>query len=557
MYNNKNTELNNNIILTYEQELIYNELITFIKQDKLKELILIGYAGTGKTTLVAKFINDLIKTKLCKKIVMAAPTHKAVNIAKSKLFLNENDSKILSENINIITIHRSLNYQSYISHDGEKFFAKGKIDPKWSIYDLIVVDECSMLSNQIISDIQNQLENKLNSNIKVIYVGDPAQLPPVNQSESKIFNGKIKTLILDKIIRTTNQKIMDLSNSHRKWIFSKKIEDIPHIGDYESESIHLFSTENKEAKKWLDEFINILKTNDNNKENNSNIILDHNKMIDNHNNNIILTWTNKKSNLYNQYVRENFFGKKNLAQYEIGEILIFNDFHKKEIIFDENINLEQDKKKLENVFVSFYTSEQIKLVKLSQKIYEPLKLNFQINNNLTSELNNKFKKYYKKINDLLKIELKVYDMVIHKIIDLIENNENIPTFNIFSLHPDSEKIYNQIIDEIEKIITKLKSVCYDIINKSNEKDNMIKCDLQTEIEKKINKLYKEYQSNFIDCFAQLNYGYCITVHKSQGSTFKNVFIDINDILDNNNQNETSKCLYTAITRSSKMLYLLV
>ena len=59
----------------------------------------------------------------------------------------------------------------------------------------------------------------------------------------------------------------------------------------------------------------------------------------------------------------------------------------------------------------------------------------------------------------------------------------------------------------------------------------------------------------IDKFAQLNYGYCITVHKSQGSTFKNVFIDINDILDNNNQNETSKCLYTAITRSSKTLNL--
>ena len=86
---------------------------------------------------------------------------------------------------------------------------------------------------------------------------------------------------------------------------------------------------------------------------------------------------------------------------------------------------------------------------------------------------------------------------------------------------------------------------------------MNKCDLQTEVEKKINKLYQEYQYNFVDCFAQLNYGYCITVHKSQGSTFKNVFVDINDILDNNNINETSKCLYTSITRSSKTLKLLI
>ena len=45
------------------------------------------------------------------------------------------------------------------------------------------------------------------------------------------------------------------------------------------------------------------------------------------------------------------------------------------------------------------------------------------------------------------------------------------------------------------------------------------------IDKKINRIWKDWQGNVIDRFAQLNYGYSITVHKSQGSTFKNVFID--------------------------------
>ena len=84
------------ISLTKEQEKIYDSMLEFVKSDKLKELLLIGYAGTGKTTLVAKFINDLIKTKSCIKIVMAAPTHKAVNIAKSKLFLASNSEKSMS-----------------------------------------------------------------------------------------------------------------------------------------------------------------------------------------------------------------------------------------------------------------------------------------------------------------------------------------------------------------------------------------------------------------------------------------------------------------------------
>lgn len=571
--------------LTNEQKKIYDNMLEFVKSNKSKELLLIGYAGTGKTTLVAKFINDLIKTKLCKKIVMAAPTHKAVNIAKSKLFGNKKDADELDKIINIMTIHRLLNYQSYVGQEGEKFFARGKIDPNWSIYDLVVVDECSMLSNQIISDIKDQLTNPLNPNVKVIYVGDPAQLPPVNQAESKIFDNSIKSLVLDKIIRTSNQKIMDLSNSHRKWIFSKKIDDIPHIGEFESESVKLFSTANKETKKWLDEFVSILKSNGKKKkvsefdegiyniENMDNIsksstssqlddkiiALDHSRMLDNHNNNIILTWTNKKSNLYNQYVREKIFGKKDLAQYEIGEILIFNDFHRKEFVFEESNNLdinpETKSKKVD--FVSFYTSEQVKLIGLNQINYKLKELKFKTNNNITPELNDKFKKYYKKINKLLDSELKVYEMGVQKIVDLMEDKVVVPIYNILSLHPDSEKKYFEINEEIEKLIIKLKSSCYELINQTKESNNMKKCDLQAEVEKKINKLYKEYQSNIVDCFAQLNYGYCITVHKSQGSTFKNVFIDMNDILDNNNQNETSKCLYTAITRSSKTLNLLV
>ena len=52
------------INFTSEQQEIYNKLLNFIKTpcDKLEsnEYILVGYAGTGKTTLVTSFINNLI-----------------------------------------------------------------------------------------------------------------------------------------------------------------------------------------------------------------------------------------------------------------------------------------------------------------------------------------------------------------------------------------------------------------------------------------------------------------------------------------------------------------
>jgi ATP-dependent exoDNAse (exonuclease V) alpha subunit len=571
----------NQIELTKDQEAIYSKMIDFVKSETENEILLVGYAGTGKTTMMAKFINDLINNKICKKIVMAAPTHKAVNIAKSKLFGTKDSSEELSKIINIMTIHRLLNYQSYVGQEGEKFFAKGKIDPNWSIYDLVVVDECSMLTNQIINDIKEQVKKETNHKLKVIYVGDPAQLPPVNQTESKIFDGSIKTLTLEKIIRTSNQKIMELSNSHRKWIFSKKESDIPHLSEYESEYIKLYSTENKEVKKWLDDFIDLIKTNVKNKkiisefddgveytetntESEGEIVYDCDKMIDNHNNNIILTWTNKKSNIYNQYIREKIFNKKNLAQWEIGEILIFNDFHRRDMLIDsddnclDELDIKEEKRKSKKIEpISFYTSEQVKLTGIKEIKYKFNQLKFKINNNITPELNEKFKKYYKKINETIQNELSVYEMKIQKIIDIIECKDIIQEYTILNLHPESEKQYNTIIDTIEQIVIKLKKVCYDLINKLKDNDMMKKCELQSEVEKKINRLYKEYLANIVDCFAQLNYGYCITVHKSQGSTFKNVFIDMNDIFDNNNFNETTKCLYTSITRSSKSLNLLI
>ena len=542
--------INNNLILTKEQNNVYNKLIEFIKSENERELLLIGYAGTGKTTLVTNFINNIITNNLCKKIVIAAPTHKAVNIAKSKLLGEHNLNNHLLKNVNIMTIHRLLNYQSYINLEGEKYFAKGKIDPIWNIYNLIVIDECSMLSNQIISDIKNQMKNNINCNVKLIYVGDPAQLPPVNQIDSNIFTSKIKTLELDKIIRTNNQKIMDLSNDHRKWIFSKNINDVPHVGEYISEKINIFSHED-ESIIWLNNFIKILKN-----DLNENIINDDENIIDNYNNNIILTWTNKKCNKYNQYIREKIFNKKELDYYEIGEILIFNDFHRIELEENKNEEIEEYNEQI-NKYVSFYTSEQIKLINIEKIKYKFEKIKFKINNNLTKKLNEKFKKNINIINNLIDIEINIYKLHINKISDILKKYNPLQEYKILTIDPSSEKIYYNLNEEFEKIIIILKNDCYKNIKKLDKIDNMKKCNLQGEVEKKINKLYKDWQTNVIDSIASLNYGYSITVHKSQGSTFKNVFIDIYDILENKNINETSKCLYTAITRSSDTLNLLI
>lgn len=55
--------------------------------------------------------------------------------------------------------------------------------------------------------------------------------------------------------------------------------------------------------------------------------------------------------------------------------------------------------------------------------------------------------------------------------------------------------------------------------------------------------------------ANIKFAYALTVHRSQGSTYENVFVDCDDILKNPNKKEAKKCLYVAVSRPSKRLFI--
>lgn len=56
-------------------------------------------------------------------------------------------------------------------------------------------------------------------------------------------------------------------------------------------------------------------------------------------------------------------------------------------------------------------------------------------------------------------------------------------------------------------------------------------------------------------FADITYNHAITIHKSQGSTYKEVIINIADVNINRNAAEKERLLYTAITRASDLVIL--
>ena len=131
-----------------------------------KYVVISGYAGTGKSTLV-KFIVEALDVEE-DKVAYACFTGKAAEVLRKK------------GNKNAMTLHRLL-YDS-IPRPGGGFIRK----PKLSLgYTVVVVDECSMVPKSMIDML-------LAHKVFVLFLGDPEQLPMIDKAESEIIQLTMK-----------------------------------------------------------------------------------------------------------------------------------------------------------------------------------------------------------------------------------------------------------------------------------------------------------------------------------------------------------------------------
>lgn len=66
--------------------------------------------------------------------------------------------------------------------------------------------------------------------------------------------------------------------------------------------------------------------------------------------------------------------------------------------------------------------------------------------------------------------------------------------------------------------------------------------------------WRDYYA-FIEQFANLKYNHAITIHKSQGSTYKKAIINVQNVMINRSEKERLRLLYTGVTRASDYLIL--
>ncbi len=242
-----------------------------------------------------------------------------------------------------------------------------------------------------------------------------------------------------------------------------------------------------------------------------------NEYYKNTDNTVVSAYTNEQVRFYNDTIRRHLLlkksGKSKLDVFEKGEKIMFNGFYQA-----KNIENEEET-------MNFYTSYQINIVGCEEKVY---------------------KMDYKIIIEKLKNDLELRDKS-QKIIETILEPfiKKLPLeIPIYYIATENGYLVNKPID-FNKFMETIEEIKNEFIK--------IKILFSEEI---VREFWDFYYVQFIDTFADITYGYSLTIHKQQGSTYERCFIDMKDIIHKNpKEKESYQCLFTAITRASKEVHL--
>lgn len=193
MVNSPDNDFNSDIVINTEGlDEKQKEVILSCLKNKIS--ILTGGPGVGKT-YTTRAVVDFFKLRGIS-FLICAPTGKA---AKRSSELTNSTAK---------TIHRML---KLINIDEEDTTANDT--SILSNYSYLIVEESSMLS----LDLMYQLLTRIHSRLKILFVGDYDQLPPIDAGtpfKDMIESGIIPTYKLTKIFRQNNKHSLIVEYSH-------------------------------------------------------------------------------------------------------------------------------------------------------------------------------------------------------------------------------------------------------------------------------------------------------------------------------------------------------
>ncbi len=271
---------------TESQKRLIISLSSFITGDEQKQVLLVkGYAGTGKTTLVSSLVKSLDQCNL--RYVLLAPTGRA--------------AKVLSAYSRrpAFTIHKKI-YIQKTAREGMGIFV---LERNFHHNTFFIVDEASMITNQaqelnifgsgrLLDDLLEYVYN--NKNCKLIMIGDSAQLPPVGLDISPALDRKIleqrglivyECYLTDVIRQSLDSGILYNATGIREML-DKQLSDFPVFKTQGYDDVILLSGSDllEELSQAYDRY--------------------------GHDRTIVVTRSNKRANKYNQGIRNQILGRE-------------------------------------------------------------------------------------------------------------------------------------------------------------------------------------------------------------------------------------------------------
>lgn len=213
---------------TFSQKKVVEMLSDYLSEPKNEQIfILNGYAGTGKTTLLAALVAVLESMQV--PTVLLAPTGRA--------------AKVLSKysNRKALTIHKRI-YRERTTADYESHFSLDVNKERGAVF---IVDEASMLSDStsegqifgsgsLLDDLIKYVRS--GKDCRLILVGDNAQLPPVGSAFSPALDedvmrgyGDVVYASMDDVVRQQAESGILFNATMLRCMLENGIYEVPHL----------------------------------------------------------------------------------------------------------------------------------------------------------------------------------------------------------------------------------------------------------------------------------------------------------------------------------------
>jgi exodeoxyribonuclease V len=339
-------------LLNIDQRDAFEELRTFISSKTDNSVyVLKGWAGTGKTFCISFLINHVLNimypTNQKYKISVTGPTNKSVRVIKKTSGIN-------SPRVTFQTIHKLLGLKERITMDGrQEFVNDGESRPQISAVKLLVIDEVSMLNDELFNQIV-----KYRGRMKIICMGDPAQIPPVGKPDCIPFRDElaeaycIKTISLRKVMRQKEgNSIIDKSVRIRENLGgSHRIMDSETQLNNKGEGVEFLNLNLESVRSgFSDNLAKYFRTESfqNDPEFSK-----------------VIAWRNKTVNHMNSVIRKTIYGEESIGhKILVGEKLIANGpiIQQGQIVLNTNdeFTVESFEVKRENISVEFNVGKRI------------------------------------------------------------------------------------------------------------------------------------------------------------------------------------------------------